>query len=307
MPRLRLSGTVLVLLLLVFVFLGLMRFTGLERDALSPPEIWLRDLLAPLQSGVSIVGDVVSGAYNRISGYGELKQENQLLREELKKLRLLNNELQEEHLQNARLQRLLGLKLKLEEDFSLLPARIISRGISSWYQTLVIDAGSEDGVLKDMTVMVADGLVGRVIATSRQTSEVLTILDREGAAGAMLQLSRFPGVVDGTNGVVQKLQLIHLPHDAPVMEGEAVITSGLDDIFPKGIRIGYIKDVQTEPNGLMKKATVIPFVDFRRLEEVFIITEIKRGGDDAGLDFDSDISGDSAAADDGVSPAPPGE
>lgn len=123
-----------------------------------------------------------------------------------------------------------------------------------------------------MPVINESGLVGRVINVTSHTSEVLLILDREGAVGAMVQQTRIPGVVEGLGSPTDQLQMIHIAQDAPVKVNQVVITSGYGGIFPKGLRIGYVKEIFPEGNGLMKRAVLQPFVDFDRLEEIMVIT-----------------------------------
>jgi len=139
---------------------------------------------------------------------------------------------------------------------------------------VVIDRGSKDGVQKNMVAVSNAGLVGKVIAVGPNTAEVLLILDREGAAGALVEETRTPGVVEGAEEGPGLLKMVSLPYDAKLQKGEMVVTSGMGGIFPPGLPIGKITKV--EGSGINKFAVVQPLVDFDRLEELFLITESRQ-------------------------------
>lgn len=251
------------------------RITGMERNNLSTIEITIRDLLAPLESGVTVVSGKFKTVGNYFGRYNKLYQENNLLNEEIERLRKENMLLTEARLENLRLRELLNMREDQKQEWEAISAKIIGRDLSNWYHSVIIDKGTEDGLKKNMTVINQDGLVGRIISTTKNTSEVLLVVDKEGAVGSLVQLSRTPGVVEGIDHPKTLLRMIHIPHDAEIEENQVVITSGLGGVFPKGIRIGYIKQIILEPNGLMKQAIVQPFVDFERLEEVLVLKPVK--------------------------------
>lgn len=263
-------GLFIVLLLLIS-----MRLTGFERPRLSSGEALLRNVFAPLQSGVMVVGQKTDNILTQVFEFTKFRDENQRLRKEIDDLTAQNNILLEYRQENARLRKLLDLEQAVENDFSLVAARVTARDIESLHQTLTINKGSEDGIKKDMPVINENGLIGRIINVTSRTSEVLLITDREGAVGAMVQQTRVPGVVEGLGSTMDQLEMIHIAQDAPVRLNQIVITSGYGGIFPKGLRIGYVKEVVPEGNGLMKRAVLQPFVDFGRLEEIMVITGVK--------------------------------
>lgn len=251
-----------------------MRFTGIERNAITPVEKALRELLTPLQSGVTTVMHSFSNFTDSLLAYNELQQENKLLKEEIRKLTIQNSYLEEFRQENVRLNLLLDFEEQNEEQWVMEPACVVARDYGNWYSTIIIDKGSKHGIHKDMAVSNFQGLVGRVINVTPNSAEVLLIVDSQSAVGALVQTTRVPGVVEAATDGNHKLQMVHIPHDAPLPEGGVIITSGLGQIFPKGLRVGYIREVIPAPNGLVKKALVEPFVDFDSLEEVLVI---KRG------------------------------
>jgi rod shape-determining protein MreC len=260
-------------MVVVLFLIGVVKYTAGERMNLSPVEEVIRELLAPLQSGASAVVERIGNNITAVAKYGETQAENKGLREEGARLASELNVAEEARLENYRLKRLLSVQEELLGDYGAdgVAARVIGRPAGNWLQTITIDKGKNQGIRRNMTVVAPEGLVGRVISVTPNTAQVLLILDRDGAVGGMLQISRTPGVVEGMEDGSGRLQLVYLPHDTVVRPNQVVITSGFQGFFPKGLRIGYVTEVRLEPNGLLKYAVVQPFVDFDRLEEVIVL------------------------------------
>lgn len=277
MARFRIKKSTIIVLIFVGLCIVTIRLSTPARNILSPFEIWFRDLLAPLQSGVSSVTRFSKNSFQNIWSLKDLQKENEELREQVEQLTAENNLLEEYRQQNIRLRELLILESTLSTKYNLETAEVIARDLKNWNQRLTINKGSQDGLAKDMAVLTYRGMIGRISSVTANTAEVILITDRQGAVAALLQSSRFPGVVEGTTDNSGLLQMIHLPFDAPVRENEVVVSSGLGQIIPKGLRIGYVVDIKVEPNGLMKKAVLKPFADLDRIEEVFVVTGVKGG------------------------------
>ncbi len=239
------------------------RFTG---------GIVINELLAPVQSGVMQVWHKASTVLDGIGASRQLSSENKKLIEQVEQLSQENTRLREYLYENQRLLGLLDFKERYADHFNLMGARVISRAPNTLSNIVVIDRGSQDGVKKHMVAVSSAGLVGQVIAVGPNTSQVLLILDREGAAAALVQDTRTPGVVEGTSDDIGLLRMVSLPYDARPVEGQVVITSGMGGIFPPGLPIGKITKI--EDTGVNKHNIVDPFVDFDRLEELFLITEV---------------------------------
>lgn len=278
LPKIWKRGKWLVLIIVIAILLSFAYHTGLERDNLTFVEIWLRDILAPLESGATTVFNKIGGITGYFTGYGALVKERDGLQEEVAALRQENDLLKDEQLENVRLKKLLVMKEGMAQQWQMIAANVIGRDLNNWYHSILIDRGSGDGLKKDMVVINYDGLVGRIIALSQNSAEVLLLPGREGAVGALVQISRTSGIIEGT-GSEGYLRMVHLPHDAEVRENQIVLTSGLGGVFPAGLRIGFITEIMVEPNGLMKQAQVKPFVDFEHLEEVLVLTKPINGVD----------------------------
>lgn len=270
--------------MLVVILLAGIRFTATtNRTQLTQLEIILRDFIAPLYSGVMQVSSSIVNIGNSITLYNELLEENRYLKEQVRHLSLQNSTMEEYRLENQRLSNLLGFKETHGDQLNLVAAKVIGRNLGNWFDTIIINKGTNHGIRVNMAVINHQGLVGRVVATSRNTAEIMLLSDRESAVGSMVQRSRTLGVVESTTTGDYPLQMIHMTHDAPVDVGDVIITSGLGEIFPKGLKIGYVAEVKMAPTGLVKQAMVIPYVEFNKLEEVMVITEVKELPDDEEL------------------------
>lgn len=190
-----------------------------------------------------------------------LKKEAGELRE---KLTLMTETIQE----NKRLREL--LKFKESTGHAAITARVIGMDPTNLFKTITIGKGSADGLSKGMAVATSDGVVGRIISSSADSSRVLLITDRNSDTDAVIQRSRDRGIAGG--GDYGTLRLKYLPRSADAMEGDLLVTSGVGGIFPKGLAIGFISKLDRSAGGIFLLAEVRPVVNFSKLEEVLVIT-----------------------------------
>lgn len=264
----------IVLVIGVF-FLNLARFTAMERADITPVEKGMKNVVAPLQSGATNTVQKVKDFFVLFQEIKDLREENQELKKRVSEQIQQINQLEDYALENQRLKDLLDYKETTSEDFNLLTAKVIASNSNNWYDTVVINRGSKDGVKKDMPLITHEGLVGRVINVSPRASEILLLIDQQGSVGARVRETReTPGVIEGIGDGSKKLAMIHMPHDAEIEIEHTIVTSGLGGIYPAGVRIGQVVAIEEEANGLMKRATVEPFVDFGKLEEVLVILDV---------------------------------
>ena len=160
------------------------------------------------------------------------------------------------------------LELRDQSALKTTAAEIIAGAASPDFRTVTIDKGASDGVRADMAVIAPAGVVGRVAVASGRAAKVQLLIDRNAAAGAIVERSRAQGVVVGSGD--DRLRMDYVSEAADIVAGDAVITSGIDGIFPKGFMIGKVETV--EKNGpAYKRIVVRPAVDFRELEEVLVV------------------------------------
>lgn len=261
-------------LVIVIGIMGLMHFTSFDRPDLTKAEKITKDIFAPLQGGVTRVSNYFSNSLNALFSFREIKKENRELKKKVAQLERENSLLKEYEYQNLRLRELLDFKDSTANDYALVAASVVGHNPSNWFDVITINRGSSDGVERDMPVITGKGLVGRVINVAEDSSDVLLILDSNSAVGGISQVTRTPGIVEGVSENSGFIRMIHIPKDAPLKENQVIVTSGLGGIFPKGLPIGRVTNIQTKSNGLVKEATIRPFVDFNRLEEVFVIGKV---------------------------------
>ena len=256
----------------IFVFLlalSLISANLHSRENMSFFESLVVGITSPVQKvvwgAIDGVGSVWRGYFYLVG----LEKENQVLKKELQELKLQMNRYREAELANERLRALLNFKKSIATP--LLPAQIVAFDPSGWFQTILIDKGRNDGVVLDMAVVSAEGLVGRVIGVGKHHAKVLLILDGNSAVDAYIQSSRARGVLVGLGRELCLLKYVQRNEDVQV--GDKVISSGMGGVFPKGLLVGTVQEVVRGSSGLFQRVEVEPAVNFSRLEEVMVVIE----------------------------------
>jgi rod shape-determining protein MreC len=223
-------------------------------------------LTSPLFKAVAAVSETLTGGWDRYLWLVSTQEENVRLQAENRRLRAELNNLEEVRLANERLRLLLDFRESVA--LPALPAQVIAEDASSWFRTVVIDKGSADGVLEGMPVVVAEGVVGRIIRSAPRESRVLLLTDASSAVASLVQHSRTRGICRG-EGELLTLDFALRREDIEV--GDRIITSGTGGVFPKGLVIGEVTRTTRKEYGLFQTVTVAPAVDFSRLEEVLVL------------------------------------
>jgi rod shape-determining protein MreC len=228
------------------------------------------------------------GFWGNYIGLRGVKAENDALKKRLGELEV---QLQQERALASRSQRLQALMdLKSQAAMPTLAAEVIAGNPDPVMRTITIDRGSADGVQEDMAVIAPGGVVGRVIGpVARHAARVQLLIDRNAAAGALVDRSRAGGMVVGAEAN-PPLRMDLVSSLADVQQGDLVVASGVDGIFPKGYAIGKVEKVE-RGTGLYYTIAVRPTVDFSGLEEVLVVL----------------IPARAAAADEPAAPAAPGK
>ena len=199
-----------------------------------------------------------------------VRAENRQLKDQIEQMRLEQVRLAEDAAQARRLQTLLAFK---EQFISrTVAAQVIGSSGSDLSRTVYIDKGENAGIKRDMAVITADGIVGKVLVVYSSVSQVLLINDQSSGVGALLEKTRLQGVLRGTaNGEVV---LERVMSDEQVPLGETVLTSGGDQIFPKGLPIGSVMKVGNGKD-LFLNIKIKPAANLSKLEEVLVLVENK--------------------------------
>jgi rod shape-determining protein MreC len=223
-------------------------------------------VFAEVQRGASTVVSGFRGAWSGYVALRRVQEENETLRRELARAEI---QLQE---QRARADRSRGLErlLDLRERVNLetTAAEVIAAGATPDFRTLTIDKGAGDGVRTDMAVIAPAGVVGRIVVPSRRAAKVQLLIDRNAAAGALIERSRAQGVAVGAGD--GWLRIAYVTEIDDVVVGDTVVTSGIDGIYPKGLIIGTVDQV-TKNGPAYKEIRVRPAVEFSSIEEVLVV------------------------------------
>lgn len=224
-------------------------------------------LLAPIQ-------DAVAGSIRSIRGVWEhyfflvsAAKENDALKKALNLAVERNNQCIEIELANSRIRKFFDFRKTKSEE--VLAAEVIGKDPSSWFRTIIIDKGKAEGVKKGFPVVVPEGIAGQVVDVSSHYSKVLLIVDRNSAVDALVQRTRARGIIKGES--VDRYIFNYVLRKNDVKVGDMVVSSGLDGVYPKGLRIGNVSEVIKRNSGIFQDVAVIPTVDFEKLEEVLII------------------------------------
>jgi rod shape-determining protein MreC len=230
--------------------------------------IWVVGAVTPFERGLIWIENSTGNLWHNYFYLRGVRAENRDLRQQIEQMRLQQVRLSEDAAQARRLQSLLAFK---EQFISrTLAAQVIGSSGSDLSRIVYIDKGENAGIRKDMAVITADGIVGKVLLVYPSVAQVLVINDQSSGVGVLLENTRLQGVLRGTaNGEVV---LERVMSDEQVAIGEPVLTSGGDQIFPKGLPVGTVTKVGSGKD-LFLNIKVKPAANLSRLEEVLVLVE----------------------------------
>jgi rod shape-determining protein MreC len=230
--------------------------------------IWAVDAITPMEKGLVALQNGSGNLWHNYLYLRGVRAENRELKQQLDQMRLEQVRLTEDAEQARRLQSLLAFKEQYIT--KTVAAQVIGSSGSDLSRGIYIDKGSDDGVQPDMAVITAGGIVGKVLRVYPSTSLVILINDQTSGVGVILEKSRLQGVLAGTpNGEVMMKEVMS---DEQVSPGENLLTSGGDQIFPKGLPVGTIAKVGAAKD-LFLSITVKPSANLDRLEEVLVVLQ----------------------------------
>ncbi len=232
---------------------------------------WVVDILTPFEETFLFVGHGIRGAWHGYIDLRHVYHHNQVLQGEIDRLRLEQSSLSEDARQGQRLQALLNFKQQYL--YQTVAAQVIGTSGTDQSRVLYIDKGSEDGLQPDMPVVTPDGVVGKIRDVFGHTSQVLEINDQTNGLGIILEQTRLRGILRGD--AIGQIEIVNIPPDEHIQTGEAVITSGGDQIYPRGLLVGTVDRVVNDPERAPYVAVLVrPAAKLSRLEEVLVITKI---------------------------------
>ncbi|HKS73994.1 MAG TPA: rod shape-determining protein MreC [Terriglobales bacterium] len=230
--------------------------------------IWAVGAIAPFERGLVWIENSSASLWHNYFYLRGVRAENRELKQQIEAMRLQEVSLQEDAAQAHRLQTLLAFKEQYVS--KTVAAQVIGTSGSDMSRTVLIDKGEKAGIQPDMAVMTANGIVGKVLLVYPSAAEVLLINDQSSGVGAILDKSRLQGVLKGTvNGQVV---LERVMSDETVNVGETVLTSGGDQIFPKGLPVGTVAKVERGKD-LFLRIEIKPAASLSKLEEVLVLVQ----------------------------------
>jgi rod shape-determining protein MreC len=236
------------------------------------------------RSGVPVIESVTFGVFSEVQrglsggflgirrvwtdyvALRHVKVENEALKRDLAAAQVAVQEQRALADRTRGLEQLLDLRAHLA--LKTVAAEIIGAAATPDFRTLTIDRGTRDGIRGDMAVIAPAGVVGRLVVPSLRSAKVQLLVDRNAAAGAIIERTRAQGVVVG--GGDDRLRLEYVSEVFDVIAGDVVVTSGIDGIYPKGFMIGRVETVE-KSGSAYKRITIKPAVDFSSLEDVLVV------------------------------------
>ncbi|MGD9331319.1 MAG: rod shape-determining protein MreC [Desulfobacterales bacterium] len=238
-----------------------------QRYPTSGPGGFTISVLAPFQEAVADSARFFKGLWRHYFHLVFVSQENDQLKKQLARAHEMKNEWVEARLANDRMRRLMDIGKGFSQD--LVYAEVIGRDPTAWFKTVIINKGAKDYVRVGMPVVVPEGIVGQIVDVSGGFAKVLLIVDQNSAVDALVQRTRARGLLKGEFADQCRLEFVLRKEDVQV--GDTIVSSGLDNVFPKGLRIGEIKEVSGETSEMFHTITVAPYVDFEKLEELLVL------------------------------------
>lgn len=268
------SNKKLILLLVSVIFLvALISFSLRDRQNATLPEQIIKDTVGFAQGLVAKPTNYITSIFSNIESLLNTYEENKRLKMRLEDFAVLQAKVHDLETENASLQELVDKEESLR-DYERLHATVIARNPDQWEEKIILNKGSSHGVERNMAVMTARGLIGKITLVTPFTSEVELLYTNNSnyRVSALVQGEKGDvyGLIEGFEAERNELILKRIDSSQKIQVGEKVVSSGLGGIFPKGILIGEVTEITTDDFGLTKMAYVKPAADFSLLEEVII-------------------------------------
>jgi rod shape-determining protein MreC len=228
-------------------------------------KVWAETAFGPFERSLRGLADVTGAVWDGIRDVASAERQNRELRAQLAESETRIRQLAEQSAENDRLRTLLDYKVHAA--YTTVAAEVIGSSPGEGSTTLLIDKGSDFRFTPDLAVITPDGAAGKIVAIYPHTAQVLLLTDPTAGAGGMLDQSRAQGVLKGTGRGMCRFD--YLMNGESVSVGDLVVTSGLDQVFPKGLPLGRV--VEVSDGNIYKSIMVKPAVALDHLEEVLVV------------------------------------
>ncbi len=265
-----------LLIILIVLCFGLIFLSYRYGGALSPVRNAAGTIVTPMQRGINSVGSFISDRLNIFTSMKDLLKENEDLKDRVNLLSYENKLLLQDKYELDELRELYKLDQKYL-DYPKVAARVISKDTNNWYNVFTIDKGTRDGLAENMNVLAGNGLAGIITEAHYNYSIVRSIIDDKSNVSGMFLKTSDTCIVKGDLKLMDegKIRVELISKDAEIEDNYEVVTSHISDKFLQGILIGYVSDIKLDSSNMTKTAYLTPVVDFERLNEVLIITQLK--------------------------------
>lgn len=266
-----------LLVLMTFLCISAILLTFTQVVSVSPLREAASRVIVPFQNGINQVGTWMNGKLEGFQNVEELAAQNKELEQRVAELTEENTRLAQNQEELARLQELYQLDQSYSE-YDKVAAQVISKDPGNWYDTFVINKGSADGIEKDMNVIAGGGLVGLVVEVETNCATVRSIIDDSSSVSGMTASTSDTCIVSGDLRLMDegKLAFSQMSTENAVAVGEQIVTSNISDKYLRGILIGYVSEVTEDSNHLTNTGYITPAVDFKHIQEVLVIKELKQ-------------------------------
>lgn len=266
-----------MLVILSILCIALIVISFLDSSITSPVRQMTGMVITPVQKGINHIGNWISGLTSNLADVSALREENQILQEKVNTLTAENSQLVLDKEELNRLRELLALDEQYSE-YAKVAARVISKDSGNWFNSFTIDKGSLDGIQVDSNVIAGGGLVGIVTEVGPNWATIRSIIDDNSNVSAMVSNTSDTCIIAGNLQLIDEgtLSLVKLmDENNKVHVGDKVVTSNISEKYLPGILIGYICELNNDANNLTKSGEITPVVDFKHLQEVLVILELK--------------------------------
>ncbi|MFR5485684.1 rod shape-determining protein MreC [Eubacterium sp.] len=266
---------VLIFVLTVFCVFSII-LSSIFSNYSKPAKIVSGAIVVPLQDGMNGIGKWFTNKADYFNSVKKLTKKNKELESQVNELTEENSLLAQNKYELERLRDL----YQLDQDYSSyekIAANVIGKDSGNWFDIFTINKGSKDGIKKDMNVISGGGLVGIVTDVGKDYAKVRAIIDDESSVSVSFANTSDTGIVSGDlklmdDGVMNVTEVLK---DAKVTEGDMVVTSKISDKFVPGILVGYVTNIKLDSSELTQSGQINPVVDFKHIDEVLVITELK--------------------------------
>ena len=256
--------------------IGLIVLSFRFEEKMYPVKSAVGTIITPMQGGINRVGGFISDKMDIFKNINALIDENEELKSQVAFLSYENKMLLQDKYELDGLRDLYKLDQKYL-DYPKVAARVIGKDLNNWYNVFLIDKGTKDGLAEGMNVLSGNGLAGIIMEAHYNYSKVRSIIDDKSSVSGMFISTSDTCIVNGDLQLMEtgKIRVELISKDADIDDGDEIVTSHISNQYHQGILIGHVSNIELDSSNMTKTAYLTPVVDFEKLEEVLIITEVK--------------------------------